>query len=254
MKPFYFGDSTRPLFGVYHPPHGRTRRAGVVICPPFGQEYLRAHRSLRELAGRLSEGGFHALRFDYHGSGDSAGEAGEIRLDGCVADAMAAVVEVRELAASQRVALIGVRLGGTIGALCANELGGVDALVLWDPVLDGAAYLDELRATHEAWMREHAVGALPRADEALGFPLMETLSADLRSLGRGVLPTSAARRVLVVSSDVQDGSQQSASAPGEERRRFPPAPVWLHAEGMDRVLVPGDLLDAVVLWLGEVLR
>jgi hypothetical protein len=30
--------------------------------------------------------------------------------------------------------------------------------------------------------------------------------------------------------------------------------VWLHAEGMDRVLVPGDLLDAVVLWLGEVLR
>jgi hypothetical protein len=34
-----------------------------------------------------------------------------------------------------------------------------------------------------------------------------------------------------------------------ERRTVPTAPVWLHAEGMARALVPGALLDDVIGWL-----
>ena len=78
MNPFYFGDSSRRLFGIYHPPKGQSPRShGIVLCCPFGQEYMRSHRAFRQLANLLSRRGFHVFRFDYHGTGDSDGESTE---------------------------------------------------------------------------------------------------------------------------------------------------------------------------------
>ncbi len=255
MRPFFFGDSARPLLGLHHPPpRGTPRRVGVVLCNPFGQEYLRAHRPLRELASRLAEAGFPTLRFDYHGCGDSAGEAGEARLEDWLAHTAAAVAEVREVTGSPQVALVGLRLGGAIAVLAAQRLGGGEAPVLWDPVIDGAGYLRALRASHEAWMREHARGAVARREEVLGFPLSAALTADLEGLALAI-DSVPARRALVVSSDggtdapaLGDGGTEDAVV----RRRFSPAPVWLHAEGEERALVPGELLEHVATWLGGV--
>lgn len=254
MRPFYFGDSRRPLFGIHHAPHAVSRRTGVVICHPFGQEYLRAHRSLRELAGRLADVSFHVLRFDYHGGGDSAGEPGDARVEGWLEDTTAALDEIREAAGSARVALVGLRLGATLAALAARRAGGVEALVLWDPVTEGAAYLRELRAAHRAWLADRARGATVRDDEALGFPLSPALATDLDRLSLDGAAAVPARRALVVSSD--EGGEaptlwSDAADDAVERRRFPPAPVWLHAEGMERSLVPGELLDFVTAWLGS---
>jgi exosortase A-associated hydrolase 2 len=255
VKPFFFGDSRRPLFGVHHPPRGRARRAGVVICPPFGQEYLRAHRSLRELASRLADAGFHTLRFDLHGAGDSAGEAAESRLAGWREDVASALAEVRENAGSPRAVLVGLRLGATLAALAAANDPDVAALVLWDPVTDGAAYVRELRAAHETWLREHARGAALEPGEVLGIPFPAALAADLEGVDLTAVPPRAPR-ILVVSSDLGDGAPPSpwpsATPDGLERRRFAPSPVWLHAEGMNRSLAPVDVLDGVAAWLAEV--
>jgi hypothetical protein len=124
---------------------------------------------------------------------------------------------------------------------------------MWDPVTDGAAYLRELRAAHHAWLADRAHGATVRDDEALGFSLSPALAGDLDRLSLDGTAALPARRALVVSSDEQDGTVAawSGAAPvSVERRRFPPAPVWLHAEGMERSLVPGELLDFVTAWLG----
>ena len=72
MRPFYFGDSEEALYGVYHSPQGEHRDEGVVLCAPFGQEAMRTHRALRQLATLLTKRGYHVLRFDYRGTGDSA--------------------------------------------------------------------------------------------------------------------------------------------------------------------------------------
>jgi len=254
LKPFYFGDPRRPLLGIHHPPRGASRRTGVVICHPFGQEYLRAHRPLRELAARLSEAGYHVLRFDYHGAGDSAGEAAEARVEGWLEDTGAAIVEVREASGSPRVALVGLRLGATLAAHAAQRMGGVDALVLWDAVTEGAAYVRELRAAHRQWLLDHAPGAPSGPEEVLGFPLPASLAGDLEGLSLDAVAAVPAVRALVVGSDEGDAMPApwpAADAGIVERRRFPPAPVWLHAEGMDRSLVPGELLDFVVGWLAS---
>ena len=62
MNPFYFGTSQRPLFGIHHPPKSSDVRAsGVVLCPAIGQDYMRTHRGLKQLALQLSKAGFHVL-------------------------------------------------------------------------------------------------------------------------------------------------------------------------------------------------
>jgi pimeloyl-ACP methyl ester carboxylesterase len=204
------------------------------------------------MAARVSDAGFHVLRFDYHGAGDSAGDIEEACLEGWLDDTAAAVAEMREISGSPRVALVGLRLGATLAALAARRGGGVEALVLWDPVLEGAAYVRELRAAHQAWLRAHAAGAAARDGEALGFALPASLAADighLRLEGAMAVP-----RGLVVSCDEGNHAitlSLDGASGAVEYRRFPPAPVWLHAEGMDRALVPSELLNFVAAWLAR---
>jgi alpha/beta superfamily hydrolase len=250
VEPFYFGDSARPLFGLHHPPTGAERRTAVVVCPPFGQEQMRAHRSLRELAVRLGAAGFHTLRFDLSGTGDSAGEGEDARLERWVADVRVAADEMRELAQAPRVALAGLRLGATLAVLAAAGRRDLAALALWEPIVSGRAYRTELADAHAAWYRDHARGAAPTADEALGFPLPPALAADLDGVDLAAWAPPAAPALWVTS----DGGPAVPWATGATSAALPAAPVWLHAEGMDRTLVPGPQLDAIAAWLAEACR
>src|SRR5262245_42748506 len=184
MKPFYFGASARPLFGLHHPPQRRVRRrTGVVVCQPFGQEYMRAHRALRELAQEAGETGFHALRFDYFGTGDSSGHGDDVDLARWHDDLALAVEEMKETAAVSSVALVGLRLGATIAAEFAARRQDVATLVLWDPVIHGRSHLEELDATQRRWLADHpAVPATSDVDEVLGFPLPDRVRRSIGSI------------------------------------------------------------------------
>jgi alpha-beta hydrolase superfamily lysophospholipase len=93
---------------------------------------------MRQLAVRLSQAGFHTLRFDYFGSGDSAGAEGDTDVAGLQADVVMAIETVKDLAATKKVTLIGLRAGANVAASTAAAFpGAVDALVLWDPILAG---------------------------------------------------------------------------------------------------------------------
>ena len=117
MVPLYFGTSSARLFGVYHPAESAQHRScGVVICPPFGHEYIRAHRLLRQLAVQLSRDGFHVLRFDYLGCGDSSGDPQTARPRSGRADIATAIDELRDTSEVRRVCLVGLRLGATLAA------------------------------------------------------------------------------------------------------------------------------------------
>src|SRR4029077_6329596 len=70
---FWFGPPDRRAFGWYHAPLGAPRDMAVVLCPSLGHESVCTHRAYRPLAEQLATLGFPVLRFDYHGTGDSAG-------------------------------------------------------------------------------------------------------------------------------------------------------------------------------------
>jgi alpha/beta superfamily hydrolase len=262
VRPFFFGDSAEPLFGLYHPPRGpRSHRCSVVVCNPFGQEYLRAHRSLQQLAGRLAASGFHTLRFDYFGCGDSGGDDHQGGLGRWLEDTAAAVEEVQALSESPTVALVGLRMGATLAVRLASRCPVVEHLVLWDPVPNGRRYLEELTIAHEVWIREHThprLGgqAAPVEAQALGFPLPSGLRAELEAVDLSNFPRSPARHALVLTTPGRDAEavlfpEGAVPGGGVERTSVRGSPVWLRGDGMDSSLVPLAALEHIATWLSR---
>ena len=136
MIPMLIGTAGRPLHAVFTAASGPRQRRAVVFCPSLNDEYTHTYRTGRLLAQRVAAHGAEALRFDYFGTGESAGEDSEFSVSGAVEDTLVAVDEVRDLAKVCLVTLVGLRAGALVAALAAPRSKAVDRLVLWDPVVD----------------------------------------------------------------------------------------------------------------------
>ncbi|MGC1456732.1 MAG: alpha/beta fold hydrolase [Steroidobacteraceae bacterium] len=200
LKPFYINDCLCWL----HP--GSSQR-GVVLCSPIGLEDLVMHRFLRRLACNIAEAGMPALRFDYRGTGDSAGsETDPDTVQAWLANVRKAVKWLREEAAVTQVILVGFRAGGLLAAHVAAQLGDIAALVLVGPVVSGSAYVREARAlrSFEAQSGEPETALpSPSADDSgglnvAGFHLSMATIRDLRRLDLRALTQSPAPRVLLL--------------------------------------------------------
>ena len=180
---------------------------GVVICPPFGQESMCAHRSIRAFASMAAALGMPALRFDYQCTGDSAdGDAASDQIDPWLRDVVAAANELRQRAGVQRVCLLGFRLGALLATLAARSA-AADMLLLVTPVLSGRRYLRELRTMALAGAgaanaspqdkRNLAAGGL----EAGGYLLSALTVARLSQIDAATLSEAPARQVLIIDRD-----------------------------------------------------
>lgn len=257
LEPFYFGPPAQPLFGCYSPPaRGPARTLGVVLCPPIGQEYFRAHRALKQLATRLALQGFPALRFDYHACGDSAGASEDGRVARWLLDVAAAVEEMRRRG-SQEVYLVGLRLGAALALLASAEGADVEGLALWDPVVDGKGYLRDLEAQQQQLLRNMGVRTEPGEPASLGilgFPLSEALRQDIERidlLGVGRKPAAAA--LVLQSESVPEAERLAAHLKtlgvAADHRPQPGPAFWV--ENRESALVPSQALQAIISWVSE---
>lgn len=172
-EPIQFGRDGA-LMGVFHDVAGHAP-LGVLLCPPLGQALVRTHRIYRQLAASLAERGIGALRFDYRGSGDSAGDSRSLDWQQCQDDIRSAVAELRARIGCATVVGFGARLGGSLALASASAV-GFARLILWDPVLDGAQRVAELDALQESLRTDPLHFARPRhrdevAGQWLGFPV-----------------------------------------------------------------------------------
>jgi pimeloyl-ACP methyl ester carboxylesterase len=261
MRPFFFGRSERLLFGTYHAPVARSPRPGaVLLCNPFGQDAIYAHRIYATLAAKLSKLGQHVLRFDYYATGDSAGDVAE----GSQAEWLEDIIEAhQELLASSgvsRVIWVGLRYGGTLAVLAGQSLPrSLTGLIIWDPVVDGAAYLQELAETHATFMRQELRGWRPAAvdSESLGFPLGPELKRAIAAIDLAGVRPPRARQVTVLTTSSKPCPERfrqavagwSDSTHWLEMTSTSP---WNSDEAMNALLVPMDVLDAVVARIQEI--
>ena len=201
---FFFGPSDRQVFATYHPASGGSGQVLTVICPPLFSDYMRTHLALRELAISLAERGQHVLRFDYRGTGDSFGEIGEVALSDWIEDIALAVREGREISGSSVVRLLGVRAGALLACRSLGASNGVQRLVLWDPVPDGASYVQVLRRSQaELCERNLYLGYAERRaamDECAGYTLSERMLEDLRLVDASVYSSIPKGMLHVVST------------------------------------------------------
>jgi pimeloyl-ACP methyl ester carboxylesterase len=233
-------------------PRGRSRSHGVVLCPPAPQEYMRSHMALRKLATQLAREGFHVLRFDYYATGDSGGKSENGSLSQWRQNIVAAFEDLRACSGVKKVSAIGFRLGA---ALAASAPADVVNLILWEPVVNGTAYIEELRTLHR---RQYAPLLFPpplpprgAGGDILGSPFSAAMEADLQTVDLVSQPPARAEHVALVVSDERPEYGElrerfrNASAPGTslEYCHIPAEPQLDHQEAM---LVSSRLLQTMV--------
>lgn len=148
-KAFYFGSGSFQLYGVLHRPRADATGVGYVFCHPFAEEKLWAHRVYVSFARELASRGHAVLRFDAMGHGDSDGEFEDATLDSYLADTESALRTLRaEMPELRELGLLGLRFGATVAALVADRHQDVRSLVLWEPVLEGDQYMQEVLRGH----------------------------------------------------------------------------------------------------------
>lgn len=246
LNPLYFGSSGHRLFGMYHPSATGGRR-GAVLCAPWGQEYLRAHQSLTHLARALARAGVHAFRFDYYGTGDSAGSDLDGALHQWVADTGCAIDELKDTVGLGAVSIVGLRLGAVIGALAAAPRRDIHRVVLWDPVFDGAAQIADALAGNAAPV------AFPA--QLRGFPVAagvcdEIAAVSLRAFNGPLPPTLVVTTTSPGAADPLAKHLQAASVQVASEFHAGPA-AWLEDDNFGAAGMPVVAVQAIARWLAS---
>lgn len=252
MTPVRFGDPAPSLYGVFHPSGSRNARPrGVLFCNPFGQEAVRIHRFFCVLADRLARAGVACLRFDYHASGESLGDDHEADLDRWVQDVVAADALLRQHAGVQEVDWVAPRLASAVAVRASERATQAPRqLVLWEPVVSGARYVDHLLAVHASTVAELPDGgALVSDEEILGFGVSRRLMEQMRSIGPADYQRARTGSVMLVAphSQVADAAEWAAvlqeRGVAVQRRTLTIDFDWTSEEAFNTALVPADALN-----------
>jgi uncharacterized protein len=240
----YFGPADQ-LFGVYHAATApAVTHSAVLLCAPLGQEQIRTHRLYRQLATTLAKQGTPCLRFDYFGCGDSAGSSSERDWLRCKADIGAAAAQLRQLSGQSTVVAVGARLGATL-ALESAATAELDALILWDPVVDVAAMVERMDALQQRLLRDPERFLTPRTSNTsqwLGFAVSEPLRAQLLAAHP---VTSPVHTLWLHSSD----NTAIADNPQAVTLLHPAA--WEDLDRLELATLSHELVQAVCQWIGE---
>jgi alpha/beta superfamily hydrolase len=246
--PLWFGPTDRPLFGwIHHPSDGRAR-AGVAVCPPVALEYSSAHYTMRAVAERLEAAGLCALRFDYDGTGDSAGRSDDPERVAAWIRSIGSAVAALEDTGVESVSLVGLRLGALLAARAAAELGNIDQLVLWDPCPSGRSFLHEQRVLSAV-----SLGITPIDGSVVGPGVVYAAdtAGDLRSIELVALEGPVARRALVLTRADEAPAALSPAFAGSLDRGTATGLSDLLDDGHGPRLVPAAAIETIAAWLSE---
>jgi alpha/beta superfamily hydrolase len=265
METFYFGEPPKLLFGAYHPAQEfKDRKVGVILCYPIINEYLRAHRAFVRLATQLAMEGFHVLRFDYFGCGDSYGDDDDGSLLEWTGNLLTAIDELKNGCDAAHICLIGLRMGASLALLAAEKRNDIDTMVLWEPIVNGEEYVREIKRLH---LESAVIEGLPKAVkvqtdanrhlEILGFRITDILLDEILKLDFLSMGQSPAKRVLhIENSDDYDRrdfvNHLKHLGTDVEEANISCASIWLEGDNESYAgLVPVNALEHIVKWVME---
>lgn len=204
MQAYLFGSSGNQLYGAYHEPSGSGEH-GVILAYPGPQEYMQLHYAFRMLAAQLARDGYPVLRFDWRGTGDSAGSTEDVTLQQFCEDLQMASQELLDVSGARRISVVGFRLGATIAASTTFKK-PLEQLVLWEPVIRGCEYFAELRARERrklgdllnppSWWRFGQTGNL------LGHAISSFHKTEIESLNLPQNVLANTRRATVITRSI----------------------------------------------------
>jgi len=141
-RPVTFTSCAQQIMGVLHLPERKpqTTFPTIAMLHGFTGHKAEAHRLFVHVARALCQQGFVVLRFDFRGSGDSAGEFEDMTASQEVSDTIAAIdfLEHQPEVDASKIGVIGLSLGGRIAVLTALEEPRIAFLVLYSAFLSTA--------------------------------------------------------------------------------------------------------------------
>ncbi len=211
FAPLFLEGAKGPLFSIYHRvPEGVSPRGALLFAPPFAEEMNRSRRMVAEQAKRFAALGFHVLRPDLYGTGDSAGNFAEAGWDVWLGDLRLARLWLQEKSGFD-VTLWGLRTGCLLASEAIQSGEGVDGLLLWQPVANGQVFLTQfLRLKIAAAManQEPATQEKGPSTKALRQGLLDGESLEVAGyeispdLARGLDASRLAKSAPPAGSDV----------------------------------------------------
>ncbi len=245
--------------------HSGTGDSVIVFCNAYGHEALLSHRGIRKLAEQLHARRLSVLRFDYVGTGDSAGseEDGE-QTEQWLSSIEQAIWHIREALGLRKIILCGLRLGAMLAALAAERLqdrAPVDGLILMSPVASGKDYLRELKLIQRRW--RNTPGNMPDTPEGLVAGTVETFGFRLNALSvaqlemldlAGDTRKPAAIPVLLFDADAHPSPKLAAAINayrkvGSDVQRVDFADETAYLGDRVSAAVPKESLEAICHWI-----
>jgi exosortase A-associated hydrolase 2 len=265
----FFQHEGRHLYGsLYLPEVTEPVHVGFVLCPPFADEAVHAHRVLVDFAVRLAGEGMPALLFDYAGTGDSEGRFEDGSLESYARDIRGAMAYLRQRAGVRRCGLLGLRLGATLAARMDLSDAPPAALVLWSPILRCGEYfrgfLRSRLLTEVATLSRRTETVRTLEERLLRGEVVDVLGYGISgAMARSFLGHAPAARDLALAAPtlmVEVGPERVGDQPaGDAGRGASPAGTgrvttrrvtdeafWTRA----RVGHHDELFDATLEWLG----
>lgn len=243
MIPVLFGPEDRRKYGVFQPAVGRgSKGRGVVICDALFDEALCAHRALSFAARSLAEARWNSLRFDYFGTGDSAGGTGEFSLAQALADTSDAIDELKSSTGLEEIYLLGLRLGGALAMQVAAGREDVRGLVLWDPLIEGETVLQRYGVSES-----NESGG----DSVEGFRLPVRAQDELRKLTIADLFGACDRPLLMVcTSPTMQHRQIASDHPQIDFREIDAPDAWSNTAVGGVRPIPTAVVNEIREWEG----
>lgn len=249
IEPFFIEDNNSQLFFTYHPASGTVEHDfAVILCYPFGQEYIRCHRTYKFLAESLASRGIHALRFDYHGCGDSSGDLQAVSIEDWLGNIHLAVGEVRDSICVRQVYLFGMRFGATLACLYSSTH-KVNGLILWEPVFDGSFYIQQLKKMEKDFLRgSFAKAKNKNGFECLGFSIPRHLLTEMTKIRLTAKSLKSTQNILLISEakdepdfiDLENLEFREAVNPG----------IWIKSqEDFNKAIVPQQDINNILEWI-----
>jgi dienelactone hydrolase len=231
------------IFGVLTSPARSERGVAVVFVwgaagfPSFGKNLMVAR-----LGRRAAEAGYHALRFDYLGSGDSSGTGTFHRLDEPLVHEVVAVCRWLRDRGLRRVVFVGSCSGARIALAATSVVDGVAGLGLISPPL-----LDYTRDEAQRIADAIADGTTPEWSSAT---VRERLGAMIDDAVPLLLVYGQADQLYKEFEKARTGLLGDVLEAAGKRVAVRVLDGWVHA---DPTVAGQDLLvDAVGEWLAEI--
>jgi len=189
------------IFFWHHTPEKINKNAAIIIIGPIGPEYMSSHRSIRLLADSLSLLGFHSIRYDPIGMGNSSGKLDDphiwknwVESPNILADHLQKKFNINDII------LIGLRSGCLVLSE-AQQRFSIKSAVFWYPLISGTAFIRGIQLLDSVlYENKEKSNTL----EGGGYPFTQELQNDIKKINIVAQNYNSLENALVITSEISE--------------------------------------------------